>query len=216
MSIFDILGWAAVALTLCTYSQKTMVPLRISAICANLCFIGWSLGAGIPQTFALHLTLLPFNLYRLSEILRMKRRAERALAGDASPLDWLRPVMKPTVYEAGSYVFRLGDKVDHLYYIASGEVVMEEIGKVFRKGAMFGEIAFFTNAHLRTASARCSSRCEIMAVDGGDFVKLYSQHPALSVLICRTIANRLLEGPRLPDDLHEQVVQVTPPPSARP
>lgn len=195
MNWIDVLGWAGVALTLSTYSQKTMVPLRISAICANLFFITWSLSAGIMQTLALHGALLPFNVYRLSEILKMRRRAALAVAGDESPLDWLRPVMKPAVYEAGSYVFRFGDDVDHLYYIASGEVLFEEFGTVLGKGAIFGEVAFFTRTRVRTASARCVSRCEIMAVDGRDFVKLYSQHPALGVQICRIIANRLLDEP---------------------
>jgi len=216
LTVIDSLGWAGVALTLATYSQKTMLPLRISAISANLCFITWSLGAGIMQTLALHATLLPFNAYRLSEILWMRRRAERAMAGDSTALDWLRPVMRPTAYTEGSYVFRLGDKVDHLYYLASGEVEFEEVGTVLRKGAIFGEVAFFTRTRERTASARCIGRCEVMCVDGNDFVKLYSQHPAFSLQICRIIANRLLDEPNSPLALQGRAISPVPQPAVHP
>lgn len=197
MNWVELLGWAGVALTLATYSQKTMIPLRVSAICANLAFISWSLSAEIMQTLALHATLLPFNVYRLSEIFWMRRRADRALAGGASTLDWLRPIMRPRVYEPGEYIFRHGDPVDHLYYLTSGEIEFVEHDAVLTEGGIFGEVAFFTRAGARTSSALCKTRCEVMAVDGHDFVTICSQNPDFSVHICKIIANRLIEDARI-------------------
>jgi hypothetical protein len=64
----DVLGSAACAATLLTFAQKRMWPMRISAIAANLFFIGYgSLGQLYPVLF-LHLILLPLNVARLIEL----------------------------------------------------------------------------------------------------------------------------------------------------
>jgi len=61
----DVLGYAASTLTLATFAQRTMLPMRILAIGANVCFIGYgSMGIYMP-VLVLHLVLLPINLLRL-------------------------------------------------------------------------------------------------------------------------------------------------------
>jgi hypothetical protein len=69
----DALGSAACAATLLTFAQKRMWPMRISAIAANLFFIGYgSLGLLYPVLF-LHLILLPLNVARLIELAQQDR-----------------------------------------------------------------------------------------------------------------------------------------------
>jgi hypothetical protein len=69
----DVLGFAACAATLLTFAQKRMWPMRISAIAANLFFIGYgSLGLLYPVLF-LHLILLPLNVARLIELAQQDR-----------------------------------------------------------------------------------------------------------------------------------------------
>lgn len=82
MTQSDIMGWTAAIATLLTFSMRAMIPLRISALFANLCFIGYGMMAGLIPVTVLHLVLLPCNLVRLLQALRasgMRRaRADRA------------------------------------------------------------------------------------------------------------------------------------------
>jgi hypothetical protein len=65
MSWIDILGYAASGLTLATFAQRSMLPMRILALGANVCFIGYgAMGVYLP-VLILHLVLLPINLVRL-------------------------------------------------------------------------------------------------------------------------------------------------------
>ena len=64
----EVLGVAASGATLLTFAQKRMWPMRISAIAANLFFIGYgALGLLYPVLF-LHLVLLPLNVARLVQL----------------------------------------------------------------------------------------------------------------------------------------------------
>jgi hypothetical protein len=63
----DGLGFIASGATLIAFAQKRMLPMRIAAIAANVCFIGYgALGVFYP-VLALHLILLPLNIRRLIE-----------------------------------------------------------------------------------------------------------------------------------------------------
>lgn len=68
----DAIGWAASALMLLTFSCERAAPLRCCAIAANLAFITYGWVAGIPPVMALHLLLLPINVFRLSREVRMR------------------------------------------------------------------------------------------------------------------------------------------------
>jgi hypothetical protein len=74
MTDSDIIGWIAAAATLLTFSMQAMVPLRIAAIFANMCFIAYGAMAGLIPVFVLHLALLPCNLTRLAQALRPSGR----------------------------------------------------------------------------------------------------------------------------------------------
>jgi hypothetical protein len=67
MLLADALGFVAAALTLAAFAQKSLMPMRLAALGANLFFIGYgALGDHYP-VLALHLILLPVNLSRLAE-----------------------------------------------------------------------------------------------------------------------------------------------------
>ncbi len=61
----DVVGYAASGLTLATFAQRSMLPMRILALGANVCFIGYgAMGVYLP-VLILHLVLFPINLVRL-------------------------------------------------------------------------------------------------------------------------------------------------------
>lgn len=193
MDLVQLAGWIAAAFTVAAYSMRTMLPLRLAGIGANVFFLVFGWFAASPQVFVLHAILLPCNLWRLFEIVRMRRRARSARSTD-HPLDWIRPLVKPVTLAPGSHVFRKGDPPDHLYYLVNGTVHLEEIDVRLGAGELFGEIAFFTEAKERTLSARAEGPCEILALDERDFLKLYYQNPAFGLYIVRLVARRLLDG----------------------
>jgi len=65
----DVLGYGASGLTLATFAQRTMLPMRILAIGANVCFIGYGAMGMYMPALVLHVVLLPINLIRLRTLL---------------------------------------------------------------------------------------------------------------------------------------------------
>jgi hypothetical protein len=87
MTIADILGWIAVVFTLAAFSMRTMLPLRVAAIGANVFFMGYAHMEAMLPIFALHAILLPFNVVRLWQIIAEKRGAETHGLQNLGPFD---------------------------------------------------------------------------------------------------------------------------------
>ena len=71
MTMVDGLGFVAAGLVLATFCMKRLVPLRGMAISSNLAFILYGYAAGVEPVLVLHLILLPVNVIRLLEALRV-------------------------------------------------------------------------------------------------------------------------------------------------
>ncbi len=190
----ELLGWAAAGFTLLTFSMRTMLPLRMSAIVSNVFFISYGAVGGLIPVLVLHLLLLPFNVLRLVELLRTRRSIERARRG-AIDARWLRNLSTARKdFAEGSVVFERGDPPDFIYYVLSGRVGLEGVDVVLGPGEVFGEIAFFTDARARTLSARCLEPCELLALDEAAFTRLHYQDPAFGLYLMRLITQRLMDG----------------------
>lgn len=101
MTPADVLGWIAVLFTLVTFSMRTMFPLRVSAICANIFFMGYAQLEGALPILALHAILLPFNTLRLRQII-CERRMIKGMdcASNLKPRQADSPLFRPVL--AGS------------------------------------------------------------------------------------------------------------------
>jgi uncharacterized delta-60 repeat protein len=71
----DTLGWAAAALMVATFSCREARQLRPLAVATNLAFIGYGAAAGLMPVLALHLLLLPINLWRWGQVAWFSREA---------------------------------------------------------------------------------------------------------------------------------------------
>jgi CRP/FNR family cyclic AMP-dependent transcriptional regulator len=142
MDYVNLMGWTAALLTLATFSMRTMIPLRLTAILSNLSFITYGSLAEIYPVVVLHCTLLPFNLLRLHQMRRLISKAHAASRSEFS-LDWIKPYMFPKTYRSGDIIFQKGDSPDFLYYLESGRIHLVEIDVHVQPGNIFGEIAFF-------------------------------------------------------------------------
>lgn len=83
----ETVGFLAALATLATFAQTAIIPMRATAIVANACFIAYGVGGGHLPILALHLLLLPVNLYRLNGLIAARRaesRTETARLGAAT------------------------------------------------------------------------------------------------------------------------------------
>lgn len=190
MLYVDGIGWIAAFLTLTSFSMKTMIPLRTMAITSNLAFITYGGLAGFYPVFALHCILLPFNIYRVVEMLRLTRRVEGAAQG-AFSLDAMKPFMKPLTLDAGEVVFRKGDRADKLYFLAEGSVRLVEIGETLEKGQLFGEIGFFLSEQERTLTVECAVPCRLFTISPAALKQLCYQNPGFGFHLNYLLATRL-------------------------
>jgi CRP/FNR family cyclic AMP-dependent transcriptional regulator len=116
MNWIEAAGYLASALVLATFCMKTMIPLRCAAICSNVAFIVYGFYDNVYPVLILHGILLPLNIWRAIQMLRLIRRVETASKGDLST-EWLRPFMKEAQWNAGEVIFNRGDHADRLYMI---------------------------------------------------------------------------------------------------
>jgi CRP/FNR family cyclic AMP-dependent transcriptional regulator len=192
------LGSAAVAALLVIVSAfvKTMIPLRWLAVASNVGFMVYGLAHPAPLMVALHAVLLPVNLWRVRQMVRLTKRVA-AVSTDTSQLEvWLRPYMRSRQFRAGATIFNSGDLADRLYFLASGEIDLPEAGRTLKAGEMFGEIAFFTPERQRSSSAVCRKDCTVLSIDEATFRQLVYQNPDFGIEVVQLIASRLSDEVR--------------------
>ena len=182
---------AAAGFTIISSFVKTMVPLRWLAVCSNCGFLAYGVLSGSLVMALLHGTLLPINLYRFAEMLKLTRRVKSASNSSYMSGVWLKPYMKQTRCKAGTVLFKKGDPAEHLYFLAEGRIEFVEIGQTMGPGRIFGEIAFFAPDNRRTASARCIDDCLVLSVNRRTMNELYYQNPAFGFELVRLLAGRL-------------------------
>ena len=170
---------------------KTMIPLRWLAIFSSLGFVAYgALHPSYPMLL-LHATLLPINVYRLAQMIRLTRRVRAAASdGDLSGV-WLKPYMRSKKLRAGTVLFRQGELGDRLYLLAHGRIELVEIGNEITPGEIFGEIAFFAPDRRRRLTARCAEDSTVLSIDEATMRQLYFQNPAFGFKMIELVAGRL-------------------------
>lgn len=169
---------------------RTMIPLRWLAVGSNVGFIVYGLLHPSPLMVALHAVLLPVNLWRVRQMVRLTHRVRASAEPQQMDL-WLRPYMRSRRHKAGSLLFERGAPADRLYFVVEGEVELPEVGRRLHAGQMLGEIAFFAPDRRRSSSARCVSDCTVMSIDEATFRQLVYQNPDFGLEVVRLIAGRL-------------------------
>jgi hypothetical protein len=188
-----VAGGVAGLLIVASAFVRTMIPLRWLAVGANLGFIGYGVLHPAPAVALLHLVLLPVNLWRVTDMIRLARKSRRAADSTASLAVWFTPYMRARRYRAGRRIFDVGDRADRIYFLAEGEIDLPEAGRALKPGDVFGEIAFFTPDRRRSSSAVCRTRCTVLSFDEATFRQLCYQDPDFAIQVVGLIAGRLTE-----------------------
>ena len=108
--------------------------------------------------------------------------------------------------DAGEILFRRDEYGDSMFLLEEGTVELTFAdgvsGKMLETGAFFGELAFVTGHHLRSATARTATPCRLQVIDEDAFERLYQMQPRLLVRLLRHTCGYLLASEnRLIDSL---------------
>ena len=188
---FELVGYGASILVACSFYMKTMVPLRILALCSNVTFIIYGLFGELPPVFVLHVFLLPLNIYRLYQMKKLVNEVKRVTGTDYS-MDWLVPYMTRRTFKRGEVLFKKGDEADGTYYLKKGSIRLPELERVVKEGEIIGEIGVFSPFRKRTASAICEEDLEAFSIGNKKMTHLYFQNPSFGFYLIRLIIQRLI------------------------
>ncbi len=123
---------------------------------------------------------------------------------DTPPFDGFTPDEIDAIYgagqvrqcEAGEILFRRNEYGDSMFLLEDGDVELNFADGVSEKslsgGDVFGELAFVTGRHLRTATATATARCRLRVIDAAAFSHLTETQPRLLVRLLRHTCGYLL------------------------
>ncbi|MEH6836667.1 MULTISPECIES: Crp/Fnr family transcriptional regulator [Falsihalocynthiibacter] len=192
----EAVGWLASFLTVASYSVGTMLPLRILAISSSICFALYSFSLQLWPLLAMELILLPINIYRFWQVLSLRVKVNYKSEKSQFDFSVIKAYGKQLHFTKGETVFRKGDGTDYLYFIETGRISIVELGVEMVAGDIFGEIAFFTDAATRTATASCIEQAEVYALTEKQLMRLQFEDPRFGMAVMRTITQRLLNSAR--------------------
>jgi CRP/FNR family cyclic AMP-dependent transcriptional regulator len=189
----ELLGYVAAACTICTYSMRTMIPLRVMGIAANCMFIVYGFFGAVYPTLVLHLILLPLNSTRLYQMIELVRKGREAAHGDLS-IDWLKPFMTKRGYRKGDSVFRQGDAANEMFFTVTGRFRLLESDIELEPGQVVGELGLLAPNHQRTQSLECVEDGEVQTITYDQVKQLYFQNPKFGFYFLRLTTGRLFEN----------------------
>ena len=190
--IIEAIGWLAVAFKLATLRMDKMIWLRVLVIMSSVCFIIYSAALQIWPLLTVEVILLSINAYRLYELIALRRLVTH-MTDDTEP-DFTAAMAygKRRDIEAGDALFKKGDPVDSLYYIAKGLVEIEGQNATAPAGKIFGEMAFFNSSAERMATVRCVEDTVVYELDEKRFTRLQYDDPKFAMAVMRLVTRRLV------------------------
>jgi CRP/FNR family cyclic AMP-dependent transcriptional regulator len=198
LKIVEIVAFAKALTAIGAAYTKRMIPLRTIAMLNNVLGVVVGIGTVSLSTFIEHAVNLPLNATRLREMRRLVASVREASEADLK-IDWLKPFMHPRALKAGDRVFSKGDEASEAFVLVEGSIVIPERSVALDPGAIFGEMALFTAAGRRTASAVCTSDVKLLVITYEQFEQLYFANPEFGLYLVRLIVRRFEMNHARPD-----------------
>ncbi|WAC25971.1 ion transporter [Ancylobacter sp. SL191] len=103
---------------------------------------------------------------------------------DAVGIGEIHKALSAHVAQPGEVIVRRGETARSMYFIASGEVLLEfpHESVVFTEGQFFGEMALVHSAK-RAATARARTRSMLLMLDAADLSEIIHRHPEIGARI---------------------------------
>ena len=193
ITIANMLALIGAIFFVATLLMRTMVPLRVTGIISDVFFIGYGVLSGTVTTLMLYLLLLPINIFRLGQMLKLVKRARLAAQGDLS-MDWLKPFMTRRKYGQGDVLFRKGDRANEMFFTVTGKFLVTELGIELPPGRLVGELGFLSPDNRRTQSLECTEDGQVLAITYDRLLEIYFQNPEFGYYFLRLSTERLLQN----------------------
>ncbi len=189
-------GYLGALLIVASFVVRTMIPLRALSAGSNLCIILYAYLDGLYPALVLNAALLPLNVLRLFQMMKLVRRVRSATRGDQT-MDWLKPYMTRKSCGHGHFLFRKGDPADTMFYIASGRFFIPELGIAKVPGEFVGELGLLAPDHRRTQSLECVEKASVLAIRYDQVHELFFQNPDFGFYFMQLAAGRLFNMVKL-------------------
>ena len=176
-----------------TTTMKTMIPLRVFSIFANVVLFATAIPSHNYLVMVVQLAMLVVNSWRLHQMLQLVRDVRKSVNGDLS-MDWLRPFMTERQYVAGEVLFYKDEKAEDMLYIVSGRFRLVESGIEFPVGAIVGELGMLSPSNMRTQTLECIEAGLILSVSYTKVEELYVQNPEFGFYFLRLSSARLFDN----------------------
>jgi ABC-type antimicrobial peptide transport system permease subunit len=193
ITIANMLALIGAIFFVATLLMRTMVPLRVTGIISDVFFIGYGVLSGTVTTLMLYILLLPINIFRLGQMLKLVKRARVAAQGDLS-MDWLKPFMTRRKYGKGDVLFRKGDRANEMFFTVTGKFLVTELGIELPPGRLVGELGFLSPDNRRTQSLECTEDGHMLAITYDRLLEIYFQNPEFGYYFLRLSTERLLQN----------------------
>ena len=193
ITIANMLALIGAIFFVATLLMRTMVPLRVTGIISDVFFIGYGVLSGTVTTLMLYILLLPINIFRLGQMLKLVKRARIAAQGDLS-MDWLKPFMTRRQYRKGDVLFRKGDRANEMFFTVTGKFLVTELGIELPPGRLVGELGFLSPDNRRTQSLECTEDGQVLAITYDRLLEIYFQNPEFGYYFLRLSTERLLQN----------------------
>ncbi|MDM0117189.1 Crp/Fnr family transcriptional regulator [Variovorax sp. J22R133] len=191
MQWIEAFGYLGALMTLATFSMKTMLHLRMVGIVTNLAFITYGALGHVYPVMLLHLTLLPLNLWRLWQLLRLTRQIMEASASGLS-LEWLKPFSRLKAARAGETLFRQGDDAAEVMFVLGGRFRAVEADVALEQGDFIGELGLINRERKRTQTVVCEQAGSLLLVTYDEVRQMYFQNPKFGFFFLELAAERLM------------------------
>jgi len=193
INVANMLALLGAIFFVATLLMRTIVPLRVSAIISDVFFVSYAVLAGSVTTFILYILLLPINVVRLYQMIKLVKKARASAEGDLS-MDWLKPFMTRRTYRKDEVLFRKGDAANEMLYVVTGKFRVREIGVELGAGRMVGELGFLSPNNRRTQTVECVEDAEVLTITYEKLLEIYFQNPGFGYYFLRLSSERLIEN----------------------
>jgi CRP/FNR family transcriptional regulator, cyclic AMP receptor protein len=190
-SIGYVFGFIGAALTVASYLMKSMLPLRMVALSANVFLVVYAVQGGSWPTVALYVAMIPINAKKMLDIRKLVRAIQHAKA-DTPISEWLLPHMTRRMAKAGQVLWNKGDVATEMLYVESGKLNLIEFDESIGPGSIVGEIGLFAPDNRRTRTVACATDCTLYSLSSEGMAQLYYQNPKLGYHVMRLIVARLM------------------------
>ena len=176
-----------------TTTMRTMIPLRVFGILANIVLFLTAIPAHNYLVMLVQAVMFLVNSYRLHQMLQLVRDVKKSVNSDLS-MDWLKPFMTERNCTAGEMLFYKDEKAEDMLYIVSGQFKLVESGIVLPVGAIVGELGMLSPSNVRTQSLECIEPGLVLSVSYSKVEELYVQNPAFGFYFLRLASARLFQN----------------------